>query len=94
MPPPTKTSALPPIVATAGEVLLGVASRAVHWAVSEEAVVVLIAVSGETPEWPGSARNIGQSKAAMLRGGRLVPGAERASPGARDGLAVGAARAT
>ncbi len=41
-------------------------SRAVHRVVSEWAVVVLIAVSGETPEWPGLARNIGQSAALAV----------------------------
>jgi hypothetical protein len=43
-----------------------VPSLAVHRVVSEWAVVVLIEVSGETPEWPGLARNIGQSAALAV----------------------------
>jgi hypothetical protein len=38
-----------------------VLSVAVHPAVSKGAVAVLMTVSPETPEWAGSARNMGQS---------------------------------
>jgi hypothetical protein len=74
-------------VATAGEVSIWLPSVAVHCDVSDEAVVVLIAVSGETPEWPASARNIGQSETGVLGRWGLVPWPEWLGPAAPDSFA-------
>ena len=49
-------------ITTAGEVSLVVPSFAVHVWASDDAFVLLIAVSGDTPVWLGLARNIGQSE--------------------------------
>ena len=77
-------------MATAGEVSLVLPSVAVHRVVRDEAVVVLMAVSGETPECAALARNIGQSENVVAGCGR-VPRPAGLRPGAADSFAACAA---